>query len=143
MKMSLSQEWLNLVQMLRNAVVVKRNPMVTYKKVYTFRNEKVKLELQIIRKFSISHLLLITIFGSPLFCKQLPHEIVYMTKKEAVVHIHSHKRFSEMLKFEGIDGSNFHNKGIIIHVCAKVCLKDDRGRSIMDMLWMKRKMCLV
>ena len=129
-KMSLSQEWLNLVQVLRNAVVVKRNPMVTYKKVYTFGNEKVKLDLQIIRKFSISHLLLITIFGSPLFCKQLPHEIVYRTKKEAVVHIHSHRRFSEMLKFGGIDGSNFLNKGIKIHICPKVCLKDNRGRSI-------------
>ena len=116
--------------MLRNVVVVKRNPMVTDKKVYTFRNEKVKLDLQIIRKFTASHLLLITIFGSPLFCKQLHHEIVYRTKKEAIVYIHPHTIFSEMLKFGGIDGSNFLNKGVKIHICPKVCLKDNRGRSI-------------
>ena len=62
--------------------------------------------------------------------QQLPHEIVYRTKKEDIVHMHLHTTFSEMLKFGEIDGSTFLNKGIKIHICPKVCLKDNRGRSL-------------
>ena len=90
-KESLTQEWLNFVQLVRNAVVLKRNAIPDANRVVTMGIERVELGLQVFCKICISPLLRITIFGSPLFCKLQSCELIYRSKKVAAIHIHSHQ----------------------------------------------------
>ena len=63
-----------------------------------------------LRKMIISPLLIFTIFGSPLFTSLLSHELVYESKKIAVIHIHSNRRMNDLFTFGGMSCSEVHNK---------------------------------
>ena len=128
-KESLTQEWLNFVQLVRNAVVLKRNAIPDANRVVTMGIERVELGLQVFRKICISPLLRITIFGSPLFCKLQSRELVYRSKKVAAIHIHSHQRLNDLLSFGGISIGSHYSKGSKIRICPKVGLTDTMGRS--------------
>ena len=129
-KMTLTQEWLQLVQMLKNSVLMERNVIGSKDRVYTFGREKVTLGVQILRRFRLSNLMIVTMFGSPLFSKQLTHEIVHRTDKEVVLHFHSNELFSKLVTFGGIDGSVFETNNMTVFLCPKVALRDNMGRSI-------------
>ena len=128
-KESLTQEWLNFVQLMRNAFVLRRNQISSSMKIVTMGLEKVNIGLQVCKKFTLSPLLRITVFGSPLFCKLHSHELSYRSKKVVVIHIHSHQRMNELLTFGGVDASTHYNKGMKIRVCPKVSITDAMGRS--------------
>ena len=128
-KDTLTQEWVNLVNMFKNAFVVRRNDIQMNSKVYKVGREKVQVGNQVFRKFTLSPLLCKTIFSSPLFCNLKSHEIVYRTKREVVIHLHSNQRVSELFNFGGLKCGIFHKKGASrVYVCAKVSLIDENGR---------------
>ena len=127
-KKSLTQEWLNLIQLLRNAFVMKRNRISSCMRVIKVGIERVIIGMQVMKNFTISPLLRITIFGSPLFSTLLTHELSYRSKKIAVVHVHSHQRLNDLMNFGGIEAGTHYSKGVQVRVCPKVSLTDNMGR---------------
>ena len=71
----------------------------------------------------LNHLLKVSIFGSPLYSNLQSHEITHKGKKQTVLHLFSHRRLSELLKFGGLDATTFYKNGIKFICCAKVNLK--------------------
>ena len=82
---ALSMEWLNFVRTMKSCIwngnnVVMRGDGKNEKK-YKFGNEIVLLHSQYHRSFTLNHLLIVSIFGFPLFSNIKSNEIVYRSKK--------------------------------------------------------------
>jgi len=128
---SLSGEWKYLVSILKLSTtmnITKWRP--TSISTYVYGNERVTVDSQNYRTFFISHLLKLSIFGSPLYSKLLDHEIMYRRRRETIVFIYSHRRMSELFTFGGLSGAEFYKNGLKYVSCAKVNLRDRRGRNI-------------
>ena len=107
---SLTKEWQHLVSMFRKSVIRQYNTRVDNRKEYVFGKERVRIHNQIYKSMYINELLLLTIFGSPLFSVLLPHEIVHKSKNQVIIHLFSHKRISKLFTFGGLSACNFQNK---------------------------------
>ena len=107
---NLSHEWKSISMTLRNCLLVEENLVLNREKKLKFGYEKIKIGNHVLRKMIISPLLIFTIFGSPLFTSLLSHELVYESKKIAVIHIHSNRRMNDLFTFGGISCSEVHNK---------------------------------
>ena len=142
--LSLSKEWLNVVRMFRNCLLGKTNKIVNSQKVFKFGFEKVKLMNQTYRHFILSHLLIVTIFGSsPLFSVLKSHEIVYRSKKEVVVHLFSFQRVKELLTFGGMNAGSFYKHQCRTLCIPKVNLVDGDGKSIIGYVLCEEEEVLV
>ena len=128
---SLSGEWKHFVSILKLSTtmnITKCRP--TSISTYVYGNERVTVGAQNYRTFFLSHLLKLSIFGSPLYFKLLDHEIIYKRRRETIVFIYSHRRMSELFIFGGLSGAEFYKDGLKYVSCAKVNLRDNRGRNI-------------
>ena len=65
----------------------------------------------------------------PLFSKLFPHELAYITKNQTIIHLISHRRISELIRFGGSDAATHYKNGLKYMCCAKVNLKR-RGNNI-------------
>ena len=121
---------MNFYNGIRCSVVSRRNVVANSSKQLKIGKEKVIVGTQVFKSMNVSHLLLITIFDSPLFSNLRPYEIVYKSPKEIVLHFFSIKRFSEMFSFGGLDLTKYYKGRSVINVAPKGSLMDGMGRSI-------------
>ena len=59
----------------------------------------------------------------PLFSKLFTHELAYITKNQTIIHLISHRRISELIRFGGSDAATHYKNGLKYMCCAKVNLK--------------------
>ena len=129
---SLTKEWQHMVSIFRKAVTRQYNTRVDNRKQYVFGKERVRVHNQIYRTMFINELLLLTVFGSPLFTALSPHEIVHRSKNQVIIHLFSSRRISELFTFGGLSACNFqHRKLNTYNYCvgAKVTM-DVRGKEV-------------
>ena len=128
---SLTMDWRNTVSLFHRSMVVNKKKIIEKSQMaYTFGKERVVLQTQSYRSFHMNHLLKLTIFGNPLFCNLLPYEIPYRTKNQAILHIYSKKRISELLTFGGLDATELYKDGLKYVLCPKVNLRKGRRNII-------------
>ena len=128
---SLTQDWKNFVRQFKQSILLKSRHgtrVPDSQKVYKFGNEKVVMYSQIYRIIYLNHLLNVTIFGMPLFSKLLSYELRYISKRQKIIHILSHRRMSELFNFGGLDATTHYKNGLKYLCCAKVNLKR-RGKN--------------
>ena len=128
---TLTTEWVNLVGMFMRCFVNfhRGHQVINFEKKYTFGKEVVYVLNQIHRTFFFNHLLKVSIFGSPLFCTLLPHELIQTTKNETVLHIFSHKRMCKLFHFGGLSASKLNKNGHLYALCGKANMKWN-GRNV-------------
>ena len=129
---SLTMEWINFTKVLKGCIVrnVKGNLAANLGLSYKFGKERIELFSQCYKSFTLNNLLKLTIFGSPLFSKLRPYELVYRGKKESVVHWFSYRRMSDLLCFGGLDAVSIYSKNGCVHkLCGKANLKKD-GKNV-------------
>ena len=127
---SLTKEWRHVSSMIMHSVNlnIKKFMGDSYAQ-YRFGNETVVLYTQAYKSFYLSHLLKLTIFGSPLYSKLLPHELIIKTRKQALVFFYSHRRISDLFSFGGLNATIFFKDSLKYVCCAKVNLRHD-GKNI-------------
>ena len=122
---SLTLDWRYIASLLKQSIVSneRRNKISIALTAYTFGRERVVLYSQSYRSFFMNQLMKLTIFGSPLYSNLLPHEVVHRFKKETILFIFSHRRFSDLFTFGGLDASVVHKDGMKHVICAKANLR--------------------
>ena len=121
-KQSLSMEWKRMVALFKGCVLHGRGATIQSKKQYRFGPELVILNNQFFRSFFLNHLLMLSIFGSPLYSSLHPKEIIHRSRKEAVVHILSHRRMEQLFCYGGLSMCTFEKEDMKYICCAKVNL---------------------
>lgn len=125
---SLSIDWMNFAKLLKGCIVRNRRGASFSedgRTVYRFGKERIVLQSQTQRSFSLNLLLKFTIFGSsPLFSNLLVHEITYRSKHTTVLHLLSSRRMGELFTFGGLDATVIHKRdGTKQKCCAKVSME--------------------
>ena len=127
----LTNDWRSTVSLIHRSMIVNKKKITVNSYVsYTFGKERVVLQTQSYRSFHMNHLLKLTIFGNPLFCNLLPYEIPHRSKNQAILHIYSKKRISELLTFGGLDATELYKDGLKYVLCPKVNLRKGRRNII-------------
>ena len=128
---SLTMDWQHTASLFKRSMLSNKNRMIrTSEKRYKFGREEVVLHAQTYRSFFMNYMLKLTIFGNPLFCNLFPYEIPYRLKKQTIIHIHSHRRMSELFSFGGLDASELCKDGVKYIICGKVNLRKGRKNII-------------
>ena len=125
---ALTLDWQQLVQLLKMSLFSNmRNVIGSSQTSYKFGNERVVLYTQCYRKFYMSYLMKLTLFGFPLYTHRLEdYEMPYRYKKERIIHIYSHERFCELFSYGGLNAGVHIKNGLKYMICSKVNLR--RGR---------------
>ena len=127
---SLKMDWRSFVLIMHRMIRSNVRGRVDGQRSYKFGKETVQLQTQTYRSFHLNHLLNLTIFGNPPLSHLRPYELIYRSKKEAVVHLFSRRRISTLLTFGGLPASEITMEDNVRYsVCAKVNL-EKRGKSI-------------
>lgn len=132
---SLTLEWQHLLSVFMNATIyATMNSCIHNKKQYRFGNEIIVLNHEKYRNLYFSHLLKLTLFGSPLFSTFKQSEIAYRTKKVCVIHIFSFHRIKELFSFGGRSLSDHSRNDMDYIMCGRASLlcngKEIEGRII-------------
>ena len=90
--------------------------------------ETVVLYTQAYKSFYMSHMLKLSIFGSPLFSYLSEHELIHSTINQTIVFIYSHRRMIDLFSFGDLDATTFYKDSLKYVCCAKANLQH-RGRS--------------
>ena len=120
---SLSSDWRYIVSLFKVSVIknIKRFQLQS-ETSYKFGNERVTLYTQSYRSFYLTHLLKLSIFGSPLLSNLSQHEIVYRKRRTSVVFIYSYERMTDLFSFGGLNATTFFMDGLKYVCCAKANL---------------------
>ena len=128
---SLTRDWQMLVSIFRNAITRTTRTKCISEKEYVFGREKIILQNQFYRSFYLTHILKITLFGSPPLSVLLPHEIAHRTKNQIIIHLSSYRRANDLLTCGGLEACTFTKKnGLRDIACGKVALVDGLGREV-------------
>ena len=130
-KDALTRDWRYLVSLLKQSIMSNAKKFTQYSETtYVFGRERVVLNKQGYRSFYLSHLLKLSLFGSPLYSNLLGHEIIYRKKNQTIVFFYSHRRISDLFVFGGLNGTEFLKDGMNYICCLKANLRNQRGRNI-------------
>ena len=125
---SISLEWELLVKAFKEAV--EREPPKEQKNVtYQFGNETVTMKSQTYKKFTMTLLLKVYLFGEDY--EKVRSEVVYQSKKLTLLHFASQKRLSTVLTVEEQSATQFlYEKGVFQAIrtcCGKVQIANSAG----------------
>ena len=95
---SLSIEWSHGFKWFKRCVTRKPN-VLTSSNIYVFGKERVKIDSQTYRTFSLSFLLRVLIFGEE-YCNFYEYETIMRTKKLILLHILLQRRMHDLLAVE-------------------------------------------
>ena len=128
---SLTLEWQYIASLVRNSILSNRRRCIqTSQMTYKFGRESIILHSQSYRSHFMSHLLQLTIFGNPKFLYLFPYEIPYRSRKQAIVHLFSQRRISDLFTYGGLNASEVKRDGMKYVICCKVNLKHGRKNII-------------
>ena len=126
---SLSIEWSNVFKWFKRCVT--RKPKVlTSSNIYVFGKERVRIDSQTYRTFSLSFLLGVSIFGEE-YCNFYEYETIMRTKKLILFHISSQRRMRDLFAVENQYATEHNVQGVKKTCCGKVNMKDTEGRNIL------------
>ena len=127
---SLTQDWSNLVRIMKHLMMSKRFTLAKEsKRVFKFGKETVRKQNQVYKSLYINFLLKSTIFGSN-FTNLHPSELQYQTKNQAILHILSNRRMKELFTFGGMNASTLKKDGCEFICCAKANLKTRNDKNV-------------
>ena len=108
-----------------------RKPKVlTSSNIYVFGKERVRIDSQTYRTFSLSFLLGVSIFGEE-YCNFYEYETIMRTKKLILFHISSQRRMRDLLTVENQYATKHNVRRVKQTCCGKVNMKDTKGRNIL------------
>lgn len=131
-KSSLTMEWAVIAKSLK--ALIRRNIHSAHSKQseqkFKFGGESIVIASQSQKYLNFSHLLLLTIFGFPLFAHLSWNEMAHRTKRQVVIHLYGRNRIASLLEFGGLAGWRIVDweSGMEHCICGKVIVgRDNRS----------------